>query len=692
MMLSYMDNTTNPCVDFYQYACGNWEKVHPIPKDKANMDTFEILRENLNKELQKLLSSSIESGGLEKEKRENKIQAKRKREVKHPHKQSEAEVKVKQFYESCMNVELLQERGVQPLLDLLQTLGGWPVLDPNWNADTFNWINVTAQIRKYFNNIFIELWIGPDILLADQYAIQFEQTTLALDLRSHYVLESSLPYLQAYRKYMESVIRLLGASEDRAKQATEEIVEFEIELAKITVPLEAKPNISDSYNKLTIMELHQSIPQIDWTLYLSIILDRPINSSEIVIVIATAYMEDLVVLLSQTDRKTIANYLLWRFVANRISNLDDRFQEADQTFQYAMYGRQKSPPRWKKCVSQINANMGMAVGAMFVRKYFDEKCKENTLSMTTELQQSFREILNTTQWLDEQTIRLAELKVAAMHLQIGYPDNILNETYMNEIYTDVRIDPDKYFENTIGVLRYISHTEVARLGKPVNKTAWDTTPAVVNAFYNRKKNQLSFPAGILQPPMYHRAYPKALNYGGIGVIIGHEVTHGVDDKGKLFDLNGNFRRWWSISAINAFYTRTTCLVAQYSNYTVAEAGIPVDGTITKDENIADGGGIKQAYWAYKKWLHANEHDADLMNKEYLAGINATKKQLFFLGFAQAWCSAVRPEATRSSLKKSVHSPARFRVIGTLSNFDEFSKEYQCELGTPMNPVNKCLVW
>ncbi|KAG8263425.1 Membrane metallo-endopeptidase-like 1 [Homalodisca vitripennis] len=251
----------------------------------------------------------------------------------------------------------------------------------------------------------------------------------------------------------------------------------------------------------------------------------------------------------------------------------------------------------------------------------------------------------------------------------------------------VEIQPEKYFENTLNILQHLTRVEQANLGCKVNKTMWNTAPAVVNAYYSRNKNQIMVPAGILQPPFYHRYFPRSLNYGGIGVVIGHEITHGFDDKGRLFDKNGNLHRWWKDEAINNFHERARCLIEQYSKYTVQEVGLQIDGINTQGENIADNGGIKEAFRAYKHWL--NKHGCE---EETLPGLNATGMQLFFLNFAQVWCGNTRPEATRNKLKTAVHSPGKFRVIGTLTNSEDFSRVFRCPLGSPMNPRKKCSVW
>ncbi|XP_028046800.1 neprilysin-4 isoform X3 [Monomorium pharaonis] len=668
IMLKYMDKGVDPCQDFYQYACGNWAKRNPIPKDKAGYDTFEMLRESLDSVLRELLEDPIPHDA-------NQIDV------------DDATIKAKHLFQSCMNYEILKQRMERPLIQLLDQLGGWPILRPDWNPDKFDWLLLTAQLRLYNNDILISEWVGPDIKNSNKYVIQFDQTSLGLPTRDYFLQPSNAIYLEAYKDYLVRIAILLGASLDNATVDAEELIEFERQLASITSSPDERRNISELYQRMSIGELRALVPQIDWRRYLSIVLARPIHFSEPIVVFALQYIQDLVVLLSKTPPRTVANYLLWRFVRHRVNNLDDRFQEVKQKFYYILFGREQAPSRWKNCVTQVNSNMDMAVGSMFVRKYFDENSKNDTLSMTREIQRSFRELLDKTNWIDDETKRLASEKVNAMSLRIGYPDFILQSHLLNERYKDVVIQPDKYFENTLNILQHLTKVEQARLGNAVNKTLWNTAPAVVNAYYSRNKNQIMFPAGILQPPFYHRFFPRSLNYGGIGVVIGHEITHGFDDKGRLFDKDGNLHRWWKDEAIDGFHRRAQCLIDQYARYTVMEVGMQIDGVNTQGENIADNGGIKQAFRAYERWLRSNERE-----DETLPGMSATAKQLFFLNFAQVWCGSMRPEATRNKLKTALHSPGRFRVIGTLSNSKDFAEVFNCPPGSPMNPVSKCSVW
>ncbi|CAG9584830.1 unnamed protein product [Danaus chrysippus] len=829
IMRQYMDAEADPCHDFYQYACGNWPTLNPIPADKAGYDTFEMLRENLDTVLRDMLQFSkdeqipsqypgphldfndnlkhainsqcsqethdmvdyiitnskeilnlterkntyenkdeskteiinrirryldMKSRDMKKSSTKTKFKLheylfmnnkkrkslrrqkrhddnndirnhseKKKRNIifdkngfnrkthfkrgkrketleqlldnlkqnyelpKNDPANGDAALKARFLFKSCMNHDILQKRGHVPLLDLLDILGGWPILKPGWDPKNFDWLELMAKLRLYNNDILISEWVGPDIKNSDEFVIQFDQTSLGLPTRDYFLQESNKVYLEGYRAYLIKIATLLGGDIDHVKESAVKLIDFEINLAKITSAPEDRRNVSELYRRMTLAKLEGLVPEIKWRKYLCIVMNRTIDSSETVVLFALSYVRHLVQLIKKTDPNTLSNYLLWRFVRHRVNNLDDRFQSAKQQFYYILFGREQAPPRWKNCISQVNSNMGMALGSMFVRKYFDEMSKNDTLTMTREIQQAFRELLHMTDWIDEETKKLAAHKVDSMMLRIGYPDFILNKKELDDRYKEVQIHPDKYFENILNILQHLTKMEQSRIGQPVNKTLWNTAPAVVNAYYSRNKNQIMFPAGILQPPFYHRHFPRSLNFGGIGVVIGHEITHGFDDKGRLFDCEGNLHRWWSDSAIEAFHRRAQCLIDQYGRYVVPEVNMKLDGVNTQGENIADNGGVKQAFHAYQRWLL--QHGAA---DETLPELNHTSTQLFFLNFAQVWCGAMRPEAMRNKLKTAVHSPGRFRVIGTLSNSLDFAREFQCPPGSPMNPIHKCSVW
>ncbi|XP_069936671.1 neprilysin-4 [Cherax quadricarinatus] len=323
---------------------------------------------------------------------------------------------------------------------------------------------------------------------------------------------------------------------------------------------------------------------------------------------------------------------------------------------------------------------------MFVKRYFPEASKNDTHEMISLIRDSFKDALEEAHWMNQETRSVAQEKVDTIIKNVGYPEYLLNNTYMDTIYSELSFNPDTHFENVIKMLQFHARTNHNLLAIPVNRTAWVTSPAVVNAYYSRSKNMIVFPAGILQPPFYHPAFPRSLNYGGIGVVIGHEITHGFDDRGRQFDKNGNLQQWWTPDDVSKFYQRASCMLDQYGEYKVDDVGLKINPVNTLGENIADNAGIKISYQAYQNWRKNNEETVTM------PFVNLSHDQLFFLNFGQIWCEVNSPEAMLTKIRSGQHSPNRFRVIGTLSNSEEFSQAFNCPVGSKMNPERKCRVW
>ncbi|KAG5896571.1 hypothetical protein JTB14_010399 [Gonioctena quinquepunctata] len=684
IMQRYMDPGVDPCVDFYEFACGNWKNYYTIPPDRATYDTFEMARESLDMALKGLLE---------------RVDIKPSREQPYflkksfidkdfsPNDKSDAVTKAGIFYRSCMQEDLLTKRGVDPLERILEELGGWPMISKNWQSTQFDLFWLLARLRLLNNDVLIAQWVGPDMKNSNEYIVHIDQTSLGMPSRDYYLENSNMKYIRAYKVFILTIVELIGGQLQMVGNDTEELIQFEIKLAEIMASPEERRNISDLYLRTDIASLTLYFPQFNWKDYFDIVLGTDIDLRTPVACYCARFLHELLYLVSTTEHRTLQNYLIWRFVRHRTNNLDQRFLDAKQRFYYILFGREKNPPRWEFCVAQVNSNMGMALGSMFVKKYFDKGSKIDTIEMTRELEESFRVTLQENIWLDNNTKDYAMMKLDNMDLKIGFPDFILDDKELAMRYDNVEVHPDFFFENVLTILRHLTKVEQRRLGTPVNRTMWSTPPAVVNAYYSRNKNQIMFPAGMLQPPFYNRNFPKALNFGGIGVVIGHEITHGFDDKGRLFDHEGNLHMWWRENSIEKFYEKSQCMIEQYGQYVLPDLHVSLDGYLTQGENIADNGGLKQAYRAYETWLH-NNPDAD----ENLPGMNLTNRQLFFLNFAQVWCGQQRIEAAKSRMKTSVHSPGIFRVIGVLSNSVDFSKAYNCPTNSPMNPEFKCTIW
>jgi len=533
----------------------------------------------------------------------------------------------------------------------------------------------------------VSLWVGPDGKNSDQYIIQFDQSDLVLPSTEYYHQGIEHPIMKAYQKILTNIAMLLGADKEKAEEDMHDVIAFEIELSMIMTPPHERRNFSKIYEKMKLSELSALVPEFNFTQYLEIVVQNTIEPSDNIVIYASKYFKKLTKLLETTKKRVLANYILMRFIRHRINNLDKRFERIQNELYRLLYGREEMPARWKFCIAYVNGNLGMSVGSLFVRKYFDGQSKQDMLYLTSEIQKQFQNIVEEVDWLSAATKETARNKLDALIHNIGYPDLVLNDTELSTEIEGLDYAEDEFFENVLKNLNGRTIKEMSMLGQSVNRSIWTTTPAVVNAYYSRNRNQIMFPAGILQPPFYHKFFPKSLNFGGIGVVIGHEITHGFDDKGKQFDEQGNINQWWDEKSSTSFRDKAQCIINQYSNFSVSEVGVSLNGLNTQGENIADNGGIKQAFRAYTSWRDLNGKEDPLPS---LPEIDADK--LFFLNFAQVWCGTARPEALRSKLKTAVHAPGKYRVLGTLANSEDFSRVFQCEKNVKMNPEEKCKVW
>ncbi|XP_052821500.1 neprilysin-1-like [Mya arenaria] len=662
-LLDSMDGSVDPCDDFFEYACGNWNKKNFIPEDRPSYNTFEKLYDDLQLTLRALLEDTPKDYD------------------------SNATLKAKILYQSCINISQIEAVGDAPLRKLLEELGRWPVIDKKWRADNFVLEDVLGDmLGKYNAPILIDVWIGPDDKNSSINILQLDEPALGMPSREYYLHDQNSPDVRAYLKYMCDVAYLLGADPDTIQREMAKVLEFETKIANASTPQNMKHDTGARYNKMTIGQVQKRVPDFDWLRYFNRFLPAEVDFSEEMVVFAPNFLKEMVDLVQVTDKRVVSNFVLWRLILGFIPELTAKFQEVRNEYRTVMQEVTRSKPRWNKCVEYLNDQLGPATGAMFVHEKFRKKSKDVALEMIENLREAFIELLNENNWMDDQTREVAREKAKAIKERIGYPDYIVNPTELDKKLKDLHFKPDEYFENILRVERYDANRMMAWFRQPVDKDVWEQDPAVVNAFYNPNTNDIVFPAGMLQPPFYSEYFPKSLNYGGIGVVIGHEITHGFDDKGRQFDKDGNMKQWWKNETIEAFHRRNQCIINQYSNVQLEQIGKNIDGKNTQGENIADNGGLKQAYRAYKKYelIHGVE--------PLLPGLNMTHDQLFFLNFAQIWCGNMRDKAALEKIRTSVHSPGPIRAKIPLSNSEDFAKAYSCTLGSPMNPKHKCAVW
>uniref|UniRef100_A0A8C5ARM3 Endothelin-converting enzyme 1 n=1 Tax=Gadus morhua TaxID=8049 RepID=A0A8C5ARM3_GADMO len=623
-VLASLDRSVDPCHDFYSFACGGWIRNNPLPEGKSRRSPFSELWENNLLLMKQLLENTT---------------------VKEL---SQAEEKAQRYYHACMNETKIESLGAQPLQELIKQAGGW-ALTGQWDEDNFQevlrWVSANYRTSPFFT-----VFVSTDAKNSNSNVIQIDQSSLGLPSRDYYLKKSeNQKYLTAYLDFLVELGVLLGGTQEGSLHMMLEVLELETALANITVPQDERRDEELIYHKMEASDLNALAPAIDWMPYLKdVFAPVELNASEPVVVYAKEFLQEVSILIDKTNKSLLNNYMIMKVVRKMVSVLDRRFQDAEQRFLEVMYGTKKAE------------------------------------HMVLEIKAAFEEGLQYVSWMDAETKKAAKEKADAIYNMVGYPQFIMNATNLDKVFNDFEVVSDLYFQNVMQYYNFSARVTADQLRKEPNRNQWSMTPQTVNAYYNPTKNEMVLPAGILQAPFYSRAWPKALNFGGIGVVMGHELTHAFDDQGREYDKEGNLRLWWKNSSVEAFKKQTQCMVEQYSNYSINQE--PLNGKHTLGENIADNGGLKAAYKAYLNWISKNGEEATL------PALGMTNHQLFFVGFAQVWCMVRTPESSHEGVITDPHSPSRFRVIGTVSNLPEFSKHFGCKADAPMNPRHKCDLW
>lgn len=682
-ILSKMDRDVDPCQDFYTFSCGGWLKENPIPEDSSSYGIYPWLRQHVDIRLKELLEAPSEPDELQ------------------------AVTKAKILYRSCMNETVLEQLDAKPMLKTLkQPEFRWPVVgeglggDYQWSQSQWNLLKTLAEMRnQHSKSVLIRLYVSPDDKNSSHYIIKLDQASLSLPSREDYVTNTSSA--QAYRAALLSLMVdtavMLGAPEKAALTQMEKALAFETKLAHILIPYENRTS-ENMYNKYSLSRLQRSIPQFDWLGFVRAVVEsnvdptRSVSSSELVIVRAPKYFKELMKLLNATDPKTVANYVQWRTVFSRITTLSRRFLYRYLDYARVTTGTTSLTPRWDKCVNYVENSLVYATGRLFVNTHFQEDKKHMMEELIEGIRWAFIDMLEKeNDWMDKDTKKRAVEKAHAVLPKVGYPEFILNDTYLNEDLKQLEFSNKDYYGNVLQTLRLIAQSDISWLRKSVPRTEWFTNPTTVNAFYSSSTNQIRFPAGELQKPFFWgREYPRSLSYGAIGVIVGHELTHGFDNNGRKYDKNGNLDYWWSNSSVTAFNEKTQCMINQYNDYHWEEAGLNVRGKRTLAENIADNGGIREAFRAYRRWVDQTRGGVE---EPLLPGLELNNNQLFFMSYAHVRCNSYRPEAAREQIQSGAHSPPKYRVIGAMSNYEEFRKTFSCPDSSTMNRgAQSCRVW
>ncbi len=645
-VLSVMDAKTDPCTDFYRYACGAWLDRTPIPADQPRWGRgFSEIRERNQNALREILEEARTAKAGD-------------------------DQKIGAYYAACMDTKGIEAAGTAPLKpwmaeidaaasDLRPVMVLAAKMHAAGAAPLFGW-----QSAGDFKN--------PEIGI-----LHVQQGGLGLPDREYYLKDDAAgkQLLDGYSAHVSRMLALAGEAPAAAAADAARVLDFETRLASASKPRAELRDPDTNYHKLDRAGLATLTPELPWDAYFGG-LGRPdldgINVGQ------PEFFQALDRELKDAEPATRAAYLRWHLVHGLQDLLPEAFAQEDFAFYgKTLQGQKELEPRWKRCVAQVDQGLGHILGKAFVERHFPAESKQISLEMIQRVEAAFAGRLPDLAWMDDATRTRALEKLHAVRNQIGYPDKWRS-------YAGLEVTADAWTKDGLAARGFETRRQIAKVGKPVDRDEWLATPPTVNAYYNPLLNRMVFLAGILQPPFFDRSFPAPMNFGAIGMVMGHELTHGFDDQGRKFDKEGKLVAWWAPEVSERFEERAQCVDDLYSSYEV-QPGVHLNGKLTMGENIADLGGIKQAYLAYQGWK--KEHGAPKLD---IPGM--TDDQLLFMGYAQAWCTVSTPEFDKLRAATDPHSNPRSRVNGPLSQLPAFSAAFSCPAGAPMNPEKKCEVW
>jgi putative endopeptidase len=639
-----IDRAANPCDDFYEYACGVWLKKTDIPADRPSWTrSFSVIDEKNDEVKKQVLEEAIA-------------------------KPADAVAKqLGDFYATCLDEDKAEKNAKLELDDLLKRLDA--VKDMNTLAKE------VAREHLTIGSPLFDFGQQQDFKDASQVIGGADQGGLGLPDRDYYLLddEKSKALRDQYVAHVAKMIELSGVPADHAKGQAGFVMKIETELAKASMSRTDRRTPEKLYHRIELKGLQKIAPKFPWALYLK---ELGVPTLTQINVLTPEFFTAMSKALGKTTINEWKIYLRWHIIHDAAPLLSKAF--VDENFAFndkVLSGTDKILPRWKRCTALTEGSLGEALGQAFVKKTFGEEGKTATRTILTAIEKAMEENIGKLSWMDDATRKAALEKLSAIANKVGYPD-------VWRDYSSVQITRDSLVGNVEAAAEFEHKRQLAKIGKPVDRNEWLMTPPTVNAYYDPPKNEMVFPAGILQPPFYSRKAVEAVNFGAIGMVMGHELTHGFDDEGRKFDAKGNLSMWWSKQTDAEFEKRAKCVVDQYNGYEVID-GQKINGKLTNGENIADLGGIKLAYRAFQANRKAPSTKPDK---------GFTDEQLFFLGTAQSWCSKRRPELERQRLIVDPHSTPKYRINGPLSNLPEFAAAFQCRPGSKMVRADACVVW
>ncbi|HEY0263232.1 MAG TPA: M13 family metallopeptidase [Granulicella sp.] len=649
---SSMDIQADPCKDFYQFACGKFAANHPIPPDQPDVDQFYALY-NVNTQALNGILTKAATGGAGR---------------------GADEQKVGDYYKACMDTDLIEQKGLEPLQPLLReidTLG-----------DDENGKQALAALSGKLQRMGIDVFFGygeqQDFKDASKQIASASQGGIGLPEKDYYLRtgDKDVKLRQQYVDHVAKMLTLSGVPADEAKTNATAIMTFETALAKASMGVTEMRDPVKVYHLQPIATFEQSLPGVNFADF-----EQSIHSPRVTEInnATPDFFPAMVSEVRSTDMKTLKAYMRYHVLSAFASRLPKSLD--DENFDFfgrILRGQPQQQPRWKRCSNAVNGALGEALGKVYVEQYFAGDSKAKTLEMVHDIEGAMGRDIDQVDWMSAATKAKAKEKLSLVANKIGYPDKWRD-------YSKLEIKPDDALGNMQRATAFENDRQLNKIGQPVDHGEWGMTPPTVNAYYDPSMNDINFPAGILQPAFYDPKVDNAVNYGHIGAVIGHELTHGFDDQGSQFDGHGNLSNWWTADDKKNFDSREDCLADEYGSF-VAVDDVKINGRLTLGENTADNGGLALAFMAFMERAKANHTDLNAKTDGF------TPQQRFFIGYAQNWCSNSRPEQVRNQVLTDPHSPDHFRANGAIVNAPGFGEAFSCKKGTPMVPVKSCRVW
>jgi putative endopeptidase len=636
-----LDRNANACEDFYQFACGGWLAANPIPADKARWGRFSEVGENNEKALHEILEDARSGKSTD-----------------------AAMTKLGAYYGSCMDEKAVEKAGlsgIKPLLDAAAKVKDAKSLDAA----------IVLFHRSAVYPVFNWASFG-DFADSKTNALYLDTGGLGLPDRDYYVKDEFKDKVTAYREHLVRLFGLLGKNKAAATRAADDVLAVETELAKVTKTGVERRDLPKLYNPTDLAGLAAQSPGFPWQSYFTQLGHPGLPK---IVVTTPDHVKAFATLRTSLKPAQWQAYLTARVVDDTANALPKKFDQEAFALAKALTGVEQQRDRWKRCVDATSLAMPELLGQPYVARKFPGASKTAATDMVKAIAKAMGEQIAVLDWMSDKTKAAAKDKLVRLEAMIGYPDTW--KTY------DFEVSPANFAKNVLAAQAFEAKRQLLKAGKPVDRTEWGMPAFIVNAYYDPTNNLTALPAGILQPPFFGAERSIAANLGGIGMVVGHELTHGFDDQGSQFDAVGNMKNWWQPADLTKFQERGTCVAEQYSTFE-ALPGKKVNGQLTLGENIADLGGVKMAFQAYRSLRNGAD-------KTYVAD-GFSEDQQFFIAVAQAWCSQDRPDEIQRRLTADVHAPPKFRVYGALRNLPVFAEAFSCAEGTPMNPTNACHVW